>query len=188
MRVLQVWARVALEGRYPIPIEVIVVDSKYTRGCDRDAWRKKPPCTAEQSYRQTEASRVFVTLPKVSTCFLISQMVMSYVPLNAYLNKFESVNCIAGGKSTLPVSSGKGLVRGGSAFPKGRRRERRRGERSRSRETESARGVVRGVTESLMHGTQTGREGKAGLLSHGFGDDLRRARQEGYIYTSTLHE
>ena len=32
MCVLQVWARVALKGRHPIPIGVIVVDSKHTRG------------------------------------------------------------------------------------------------------------------------------------------------------------
>jgi len=90
VRVLQEWACVALEGRHSIPIEVIVVDSKYTRVWDRDAWRKNPPRTAQQSYKQMETSRVFVTLPKVSTCPLISQMVMSYVPLNGYLNKFES--------------------------------------------------------------------------------------------------
>jgi len=58
--------------------------------------------------------------------------------------------------------------------PKAGPRSRREGEgaRERTREGENAfpenregaRGVVMGITESLMHGTQTGREGKAGLL------------------------
>jgi len=78
--------------------------------------------------------------------------------------KFKSV-CIIGGKSTLLVSSGKGQVRSGSAFPRGRRRRKGERERERGRVHErprAARGIVTGVT-SLEAMACERKEGKEGL-------------------------
>jgi len=67
----------------------------------------------------------------------------------------------------------------------GARERRRGGEIAFLQNRERARGVVTGVTEGLMHGTQTGREGKAGLLFHGFNNGWDQVRG---LYTSTPHE
>jgi len=81
--------------------------------------------------------------------------------------KFKSV-CIIGGKSTLLVSSGKGQVRSGSAFPRGRRR--RKGERERERgrvhkRPRAARGIVTGVTRVSRRWHANGKREKRGSIA-----------------------
>jgi len=78
--------------------------------------------------------------------------------------KFKSV-CIVGGKSTLLVSSGKGQVRSGSAFPRGRRRRKgeREGKRPRSGKAASREGNHNGRNESLEAMACERKEGKEGL-------------------------
>jgi len=81
--------------------------------------------------------------------------------------KFESV-CIVGGKSTLPVSSRKGQVQRGSAFPRGRRR--RKGEREREEAAfpkgrERMRGIVMGVTRVSGRWHATRKREKRGSIA-----------------------
>jgi len=79
--------------------------------------------------------------------------------------KFKSV-CIVGGKSTLLVSSGKGQVRSGSAFPRGMAKAqgtKREGKRPCSQKPASRKGNRNGRNESFEAMACEQKEGKAGL-------------------------
>jgi len=75
------------------------------------------------------------SLPTSSMRSIVRCLLRSPLRLYSWRNTHptHSFKCIAGGSSTLLVSSGKGLVQSGSTFPKGRRRRKGENERGRVR-------------------------------------------------------
>ena len=84
VRVLQVWVRIALGGRHSILIEAIVVDSKYTRGWDRDAWRKETP-----AYR---LAVIWADGDLLYICYTTKSLYLSFNLPNGYV--LRPVKCV----------------------------------------------------------------------------------------------
>ena len=99
-------------------------------------------------FRHLTSTSLPTSMRSIVRCFLRSSL-----RLDSWRNTHptHSFKCIAGGKSTLLVSSGKGLVQSGSTFRKGRRRRKGENERGRDRVPGKPRGC---------EGSRNGHNGK----------------------------